>query len=507
MTDDLAATRQKICRLDTLQHVCDQRFEGRERLVLVMFFSAHPLTSSDVQEFEAARKLGDRLVVALIDADSCLPSDRLRELALAMSAFQDVDLLVEAPASRCVELVRQLRPHVYVRPPEETGSASFTEWRARVEAAVREAGGAIESSRAHANPARCPVGSPPSAAGWASMKQLRSQFSFASVEDLLQKSRSVRTLLIGETIIDEYVYCQAIGKSSKEPTLVVKQDTSELFAGGILAVANHMDGFCDNLSVVTMLGSRDRYDDLLQNKLNPRIRRSFLTRTGAPTIRKRRYIEQYHFHKLFEVYDIDDGPMAAEDEAALCSTLQEQLDACDLVVVFDFGHGMFTQQVVDLICDRSRMLVVNTQSNAGNLGYHTVSKYSRADVVCLTEAELRLEVRDRSGDVRVIVEHLAGALNCKRIVVTRGSRGCLLYEHGRGFAEVAAMVTDVVDRVGAGDGFLSLAALMAYQQAPLELIGLVGNVAGGQAACTIGHRSSITHEQLMAHLKYLFMNA
>ena len=67
----------------------------------------------------------------------------------------------------------------------------------------------------------------------------------------------------------------------------------------------------------------------------------------------------------------------------------------DAVVVIDYGHGLLDRYAVDTICRKSRFLAVNAQSNAGNQGYHTISKYPRADYVTLAENEARLDARDR----------------------------------------------------------------------------------------------------------------
>ena len=61
----------------------------------------------------------------------------------------------------------------------------------------------------------------------------------------------------------------------------------------------------------------------------------------------------------------------------------------------------------------------------------------------------------------------------------------------RVFFEAPAFVTQVVDRVGAGDAFLSITALCAAQNAPMEMIGFIGNTVGAQAVATVGNRTPI----------------
>src|SRR5262249_42693884 len=149
--------------------------------------------------------------------------------------------------------------------------------------------------------------------------------------------------------------------------------SSERFAG-ILAVANHVANFSNDVSLVTFLGGQNSQEGFVNDKLNARIKKRFLHRQNAPTIVKRRFIENYFFAKLFEVYEINDAVVEETDNQELCQALRGQLDGFDVVVVFDFGHGMLSQEAINILCQEARFLAVNTQSNAGNLGYHTISK-------------------------------------------------------------------------------------------------------------------------------------
>ena len=106
--------------------------------------------------------------------------------------------------------------------------------------------------------------------------------------------------MVGEAIIDEYQYREAIGKSAKEPTLVVKDLSTEKFAGGIVAVANHVADFTNAVSMVTMLGDTNSHELFIRQKLHRRVDPHFLYRKCSPTIVKRRFVDSYFFTKLFE---------------------------------------------------------------------------------------------------------------------------------------------------------------------------------------------------------------
>ena len=114
-------------------------------------------------------------------------------------------------------------------------------------------------------------------------------------------------------------------------------------------MANHIANFSDHTALLTVLGDTNPQEDFIRSKLNANIDARFLYRKDSPTIVKRRFIENYFFQKLFEVYEFNDANVAEADNRALCNALMGKLDGFDLVVVFDFGHGMLTQEAVDIL--------------------------------------------------------------------------------------------------------------------------------------------------------------
>jgi hypothetical protein len=78
---------------------------------------------------------------------------------------------------------------------------------------------------------------------------LRRQFSGADVAGFIGGLSKLKVLVIGETILDDYVYCEAMGKSSKEPILALQYRSEEKHAGGSLAIANHLAEFCGTVDL------------------------------------------------------------------------------------------------------------------------------------------------------------------------------------------------------------------------------------------------------------------
>jgi len=465
--------------------------------------------------FEEARQMGDLLVVTLtpdrfVNKGPHRPAftETLRAEMLAGLACVDHVAINDQPTA--VEAIHRIRPHVYVKGPDYKDTAADLTGKINDEAdAVRAVGGeiAFTSGEVHSS-SRLVNGRlsvlPEATQAW--LREFSAIHSFGDLRGWLDKAAGLKVLLVGETIIDEYVYCDAIGKSSKEPTLVLKRLSSEKFAGGILAAANHVAQVCDQVSVLTLLGTENSHEGFIERKLDPKVKRIFLHRRESPTIRKTRYVEEYHFAKLLETYEINDSILAEQEDDEVCGALMEHVPHYDLVLTIDFGHFMLSPRAAEILRERSRFLAVNAQTNAGNLGYHMVSKYRAGsgrgpDFMTATEGEARLEARDPRGDIRRIVKSLYEDIRPRQLLVTRGATGCLGYEGNGAFVGVPAVAAKVVDRVGAGDAFLSVAAPVAAAGAPLDVTSFIGNAAGALAVGTVGNREPVSRVSLLKYLE------
>jgi len=224
---------------------------------------------------------------------------------------------------------------------------------------------------------------------------------------------------------------------------------------------------------------------------------------NVPTIVKKRFLESYPFQKLFEVYVMGEVHEPQAYSAALCEKLSAVVSDYDVVVVADYGHGMLSPEAACLLCEKAKFLAINTQVNAGNTGFNTIAKYGRADYICISEGELRLEARSREKDLREIVEDASRRFSCGRLMITRGERGSLLYSKDEGFSQVPAFTGRVVDRVGAGDAVFAITALCAVQDAPIEVLGFIGNCVGAQAVGVVGNRTPVEKVALSRYIECL----
>lgn len=224
---------------------------------------------------------------------------------------------------------------------------------------------------------------------------------------------------------------------------------------------------------------------------------------NSTTLVKRRFVDE-DFNRLFEVYLREGKDYDPAVDSAASRWLERELPQFDLVVVPDFGNGFISDDMVETLCEHARFLAVNTQINSGNRGFHVINRYRRADLVSLNEPELRLAAHDRANSVDRIAEMLAGRVNARVVAVTMGTAGVRMCERESGeYVQVPALSTKVVDRIRAGDAFLSLAALCVGGGLPADLAAFVGSAAAAIDVQIVCNRSPVTSAGLFRYITTL----
>lgn len=465
-----------------------------------------------IKHLEAARKIGDVLVVTLtpdrfVNKGPHRPAfpERLRAEALASLACVNFVAINEWPTA--VETIERLKPNFYVKGVvRESGKRDHTNAIDLEANAVKANGGEMVLTDEETFSASTLINRfmdvfTPQTKSF--LEEFQTRHTPEEIVGYLQAIRKLKVLIVGETIIDEYQFCSVMGKSGKEPVLAALHNRTEQYAGGVLAIANHIANFCDEVSLLSSIGEVNSCEDFISSNLTKNVTPHFVRVPGAPTIMKRRFLEEYLAAKLFEVYVMRGDAVPAGVEEQFCRELEHLAPQFDVVIVADYGHGLMSDRAVQLACSKSKFLAVNTQVNAGNRGFNTISKYPRADYVSLGEPEIRLDARQVSGDLRSVTEGIAKRLSSRKLLVTRGSSGCLIHDHAQGFFQVPAFAIRVVDRVGAGDAVLAITSPCAAVGVPPPALGFIANVVGAEACTIMGHRSSIEPTSLFRHITSL----
>ena len=87
----------------------------------------------------------------------------------------------------------------------------------------------------------------------------------------MKEIEKLKVLLVGETIIDQYIFGDVLGKSGKEPHLVLNEKKSETYLGGAAAIANHLITFCNTVDFLTLMGKEKFHTSFVKKLLRKKL--------------------------------------------------------------------------------------------------------------------------------------------------------------------------------------------------------------------------------------------
>jgi rfaE bifunctional protein nucleotidyltransferase chain/domain len=507
----MPTTPDKILSLEDLSGKAQELRQQGKRIVLC-HGAFDLLHAGHIRYLKSACDEGDVLMVT-VTADEFVNkgpgrpvfSQDLRVENLGYLNFVDFVAVNTAPTA--VELLSEIKPHAYVKGPdyknmEDDLTGNIYDEKKAVEAH----GGKIVFTEDITCSSTTLLNEhfgvfPPETKTY--LQDFRQNHSPEEIISLLQGLKNLNVLVIGDAIVDEYHYVEPLGQSSKGANLAVKFGSKEQFAGGSLAVANHLAGFVEKVTVVAGLGKQNSHEEFIRSKLLKNVSPQFFYFQDAPTVVKRRYVDA-DLAKLFEVYYYNDHPSPKEIDPQVCSWIEKNTAEFDVVIVPDFGNGFISTNMIHNICERARFLAVNTQVNSGNRGYHSINRYPRADFVSLNGPELRIATHNRHDPIEALAKTLLEQVGAGHFAVTLGSEGALLLNQNSGTTyKTPILSTQVRDRIGAGDTFLSLAGLCLGGGLDSDVALFAGSAAAALDVQVVCNREPVNSVNLYKYISTL----
>ncbi len=503
----------KIIPFDELVGIAGKIKSQGKKLVLChgVFDLVHP---GHILHFKAAKKKGDVLIVTLTRDEFVFKgpgrpyfNQRLRLETIASLEAVDYVALNKWPTA--IETIKELKPDYYAKGSDYAQNEKDITGNIALEvSAVRDAGGQVVYTDEEMFSSSTLINSffqdhAPQTRAY--LQDFKKYFTSEEIIACLKGLKDLNVLVLGEAILDQYHYCQPLAKTPKDSIVAVKHQSEEDFAGGTLAIANHLANFCRQVSLISIIGNEEEHQRYFRSKLASNVEFIPIIADDRTTIIKRRFVEREgsSFKKMFEIQFVNDEYLNKETENQVVKQLIKKIEDADLVVVGDFGHGMMTPRLKELLYDSGKFLAINTQSNSANMGFNPVTTYKRGNYICLDEPELRFAAHSKYGKVEVIAESIKRKLEAKDFMVSLGANGNILFD-GKGDAYSTPIFSKrVVDRTGAGDALFSITAPCVYKDYDRRMVGFVANCVGALAVETVCNRDPIDPTQLYKFITYL----
>ncbi len=503
--------RQKIQNLENIGKLFSKlKSEGKKIVHCHGVFDL--LHVGHIKHFKEAKTFGDILVVTVtpdefVHKGPGRPAFSTSLRLEALSELESIDYVVANEWPTAEEIIKTIQPNVYCKGPDYKNHSDDITGKIEVEEnVVKSFGGKIIytnditfSSSSLLNK----FGNIYSKEQELFIRNIVAKHSFKMIQKQLDEISKLKVFIIGETIIDQYVFCEALGKSGKEPVLVLRDLETQEYLGGSLAIARHLSSFCDKVSVLSFLGKDNEYKSFIEKNMEDNIHLNFLNKSDSPTIVKRRFVDSIDRKKVLGVYSINDDLLKEDEEDKFLESFDRISKEHDLVIISDYGHGIITPKIAEHISNSDKFISLNAQVNAANIGTHSIRKYFNVDCLIINESELRHEMRQREGDIEKMANTLKDMTNSKYIAVTQGREGSFLSNGDNIPVRSPGFAAQVIDKIGSGDALLALLSVCLYANLDEKLALFIGSLAAAQSVETVGNSVPVSKIKLLKTISHL----
>jgi rfaE bifunctional protein nucleotidyltransferase chain/domain len=462
--------RDPLAKILSLPELLQVRAECRERGLVVVqchgcFDIVHP---GHLRYLRFAKEQGDRLIVS-VSGDEVVGKGPARPYvgeklrAENLAAFEFVDYVTIDRHTWAGPILDALRPDVYVKGREYATSADprFRDEKALVEgyggSVIFSSGDVVYSSSYILERFRDRYG----------LEQQRIAafcerhgITRERLHRTLSSFAGRRVLVVGDPILDWYLYCEAPTLAAESPVLSVTPVREEYHVGGAFLVASQLAQLGAEVSVLSPRGESADHDALGALLDESGARWLGPSTPGRPVFTKTRFV--VGAQKVLQVNRGFPAPLSEEISRAFTVTLAQLWPQHDAIVVCDFGYGLMSPTVVSCLNELAARGERPLYLDVSGRGQETLLKMKRARLASPTEAELRGAFGDSESGLSNLAYRLFRATGSECLALTLNDRGAMLFlppEDGSGRLPTDYLPSlhrgAVADAVGAGDVFLS----------------------------------------------------
>ena len=502
--------KSKIKSIDELPQLIDN-LKLKNRVIIHCHGVFDLLHIGHIKHFEESKALGDVLIVSItpdqfVNKGPGRPAFSTPLRLEALASLENVDFVVSNDSPTATEIIKIIKPNIYVKGPDYRNHLNdLTGKISEEEEAVKSVGGEVQytdditfSSSALLNK----YGNVYSQEQTSFIQKQITKYQFDRIKSKIDEFKKIKVLIIGETIIDQYVFCEALGKSGKEPVLALRDLHTEEYLGGVLATARHLSGFCEEVTVLSFLGERNEYKSLIESNIENNIKLNLYPKSNSPTILKRRFVDNIEGKKILGVYSINDNFLSKSEESKFLKNIDSLAEKNDLVIVSDYGHGIISPEIAEHISNMDKFISLNAQVNAANIGTHNIRKYHDINSLIINANELRHEMRQRDGDLEKLALEIKSEINAKNVTVTQGKDGAFLIDSFNNEISCPGFASKVIDKVGSGDALLAILSIALFNKIDNELALFIASIAAAQSVETIGNSFPVNKQMLLKTISH-----
>jgi len=307
-----------------------------------------------------------------------------------------------------------------------------------------------------------------------------------NIDQVFEAFNSLRVLVIGDVMLDSYVWGKVERISPEAPVPVVNVSHREYRLGGAGNVLLNVQALGAEAIICSVIGTDTSGDALKNSLLEKGLNCEGLIRSESRiTTIKERIIAGSQ--QVVRIDTETDKPVSKDEKDRLVSKAKELIPSCDVIIFEDYDKGVLTAESIAEITDFANLHNVPTvvdPKKRNFLAYTNVTLF-KPNLKELREG-LKVEFDvDNAAELQATVAQLKTALNAKGALITLSERGVFI-DFKEEIHKLPAHIRHIADVSGAGDTVISIAACCVALGLPPQTIAGISNLGGGLVCELVG---------------------
>ena len=324
------------------------------------------------------------------------------------------------------------------------------------------------------------------------IKNISKNYGLEKIQSILNKLKKKEITIVGEPIIDEYVFCKILGLTSKDPSISSIIVKKEIYLGGVISNAITASMFVGKVNLITY-GHNKHYKKLKKFKniklINISDKKEIQTKT--------RYLNENRFEKLLQITNFKSNLFSSTEKNKLLKIIKTTKSN---LIISDYGIGLFDKEIVSQINKLKIKKYLNVQTNSMNNGLNLFTKYDNFYYMCLDEREWGMGLKkDNVNDLDIIKILNSTKQNYS---FTKGKMGSSLYLNNELYNS-PAYTKKIIDVTGCGDAYFVISSILINNKIKGDLSIFLSNLYAAMYSGFVANSETIDKNKFLIYIRNL----
>ena len=320
------------------------------------------------------------------------------------------------------------------------------------------------------------------------------------LEKILQSFNGKRIVVIGDLMLDHYLWGQVDRISPEAPVPIVDVQKQEYRLGGAANVVNNIASLKGTPVVVGLIGA-DSYADTFVNIFTQnQVKTEYILKdsTRTTTVKTRVFaagqqVIRYDFEQRHDISE--------EIESKVLHKVELAIAEADAVIIEDYNKGLLTPKIIRHAINKANSLKIPITVDPK---YNCFFEYQNCTVFKPNLAELQknlnIEIKNDK-DLNNAANQLFDRISPEYLVITLGEKGLIIFDKEKNITQIPTFAKEVFDVCGAGDTVISVLTLCLSIGLDIKTSAIIANHAAG-AVCGKRGINPATADDITMSVKY-----